>query len=147
MDAPEQHDPFHELCCDNLRMLTKNTAAPPAMQWHRGHGPPRDKDPCAGRSRLAAVCNVLAAHTRRQHNPVCTHRLQWSVKRRQRGHETLGQFALSMRLLVGKALRRMGRLEEAELAFKVLAGSKMPSAVGLEYSRTCACRRWGVWGI
>jgi hypothetical protein len=49
-------------------------------------------------------------------------RLQWSVKRRQRGHETLGQFALSMRLLVGKALRRLGRLEEAELAFKVLAG-------------------------
>ncbi len=49
-------------------------------------------------------------------------RLQWSVKRRQRGHETLGQFALSVRLLVGKALRRMGRLEEAELAFKVLAG-------------------------
>jgi hypothetical protein len=45
------------------------------------------------------------------------------VKRRQRGHETLGQFALSMRLLVGKALRRMGRLEEAELAFKVLAGA------------------------
>lgn len=45
------------------------------------------------------------------------------MKRRQRGHETLGQFALSMRLLVGKALRRMGRLEEAELAFKVLAGA------------------------
>lgn len=44
------------------------------------------------------------------------------MRRRQRGHETLGQFALSMRLIVGKALRRMGRLREAEFAFKVLAG-------------------------
>mmetsp|Transcript_3540 Transcript_3540/g.10271 ORF Transcript_3540/g.10271 Transcript_3540/m.10271 type:complete len:1007 (-) Transcript_3540:744-3764(-) len=48
--------------------------------------------------------------------------LAWSVRRRQRGHETLGQFALSMRLIVAKALRRMGRLQEAEFAFKVLAG-------------------------
>lgn len=58
-------------------------------------------------------------------------RLQWSVKRRQRGHETLGQFALSMRLLVGKALRRMGRLEEAELAFQVLAGRCQMVVIGL----------------
>lgn len=56
-------------------------------------------------------------------NNCSTCRLAWSVRRRQRGHETLGQFALSMRLLVGKTLLRMGRLEEAELAFKVLAGA------------------------
>lgn len=50
--------------------------------------------------------------------------LAWSVRRRQRGHETLTQFALSVRLLVAKALRRLGRLDEAEYAFKVLAGAR-----------------------
>ena len=44
------------------------------------------------------------------------------MRRRERGHETLTQFALSTRLLVARALRRLGRLEEAEYAFKVLAG-------------------------
>ena len=74
---------------------------------------------CGGK-RLRGYCNVIKSA---QHRPPTPSRLQWCVKRRQRGHETLGQFALSMRLLVGKALRRMGRLEEAELAFKVLAGA------------------------
>jgi len=50
--------------------------------------------------------------------------LAWSVKRRQRGHETLTQFALSTRLIVAKALRRLRRLDEAEYAFKVLAGAQ-----------------------
>ena len=50
--------------------------------------------------------------------------LAWSVRRRQRGHETLTQFALSMRLIVAKALRRLRRLDEAEYAFKVLAGAR-----------------------
>ena len=50
--------------------------------------------------------------------------LAWSVRRRQRGHETLTQFALSVRLVVAKALRRLGRLDEAEYAFKVLAGAR-----------------------
>lgn len=43
-------------------------------------------------------------------------------RRRERGHETLGQCALALRLVVAKALRRMGRLDEAEMHFKVLAG-------------------------
>ena len=49
--------------------------------------------------------------------------LAWSVRRRNRGHETLTQFALSTRLIVAKALRRLRRLDEAEYAFKVLAGA------------------------
>ena len=42
--------------------------------------------------------------------------------RRERGHERLGQCALALRLVVAKALRRLGRLDEAEVHFKVLAG-------------------------
>ena len=49
------------------------------------------------------------------------------MRRRQRGHETLTQFALSMRLIVAKALRRLRRLDEAEYAFKVLAGEPTTS--------------------
>ena len=56
--------------------------------------------------------------------------LAWSVRRRQRGHETLTQFALSIRLLIAKNLRRLRRLDEAEYAFKVLAG-ECPSPVPL----------------
>lgn len=57
----------------------------------------------------------------------CWFRLAWSVRRRHRGHETLTQFALSMRLIVAKALRRLQRLDEAEYAFKVLAGTPHPT--------------------
>ncbi len=55
--------------------------------------------------------------------------LAWSVRRRQRGHETLTQFALSTRLIVAKALRRLRRLDEAEYAFKVLAGARQTSSL------------------
>lgn len=48
--------------------------------------------------------------------------LEWSVKRRHAGHETLTAFALSLRLCAARCLRRLNRLEEAEAAFKVLAG-------------------------
>lgn len=48
--------------------------------------------------------------------------LEWSVKRRHAGHETLTAFALSLRLCAARCLRRLNRLEEADAAFKVLAG-------------------------
>ncbi len=48
--------------------------------------------------------------------------LEWSVRRRAAGHETLTSFALSLRLCLARALRRLGRLDEAEAALRVLAG-------------------------
>ena len=48
--------------------------------------------------------------------------LEWSVRRRAAGHETLTSFALSLRLCLARALRRLGRLDEAEAARRVLAG-------------------------
>lgn len=48
--------------------------------------------------------------------------LAWLHSRRERGHEALTQCALGLRLVLAKALRRMGRLDEAERHFKVLAG-------------------------
>lgn len=55
--------------------------------------------------------------------------LEWSVKRRRSGHETLTNFALALRLVVAQCLRRLHRLEEAEYNFQVLAGQQM----------TCCC--------
>ena len=51
--------------------------------------------------------------------------LEWSVKRRRSGHETLTNFALALRLVVAQCLRRLQRLEEAEYNFQVLAGEQM----------------------
>jgi superkiller protein 3 len=48
--------------------------------------------------------------------------LEWSVRRRRAGHETLTSFALALRLVVAQCLRRLGRLDEAEYNFKILAG-------------------------
>ena len=48
--------------------------------------------------------------------------LEWSVKRRRAGHETLTSFALALRLVVAQCLRRLERLDEAEYNFQVLAG-------------------------
>ena len=48
--------------------------------------------------------------------------LEWSVRRRRAGHETLTSFALALRLVVARCLRRLGRLDEAEYNFKILAG-------------------------
>ena len=50
--------------------------------------------------------------------------LEWSVRRRAAGCETLTQFALSLRLCYARCLRRRGRLDESEYAFKVLAGAR-----------------------
>ena len=48
--------------------------------------------------------------------------LKWLQQRRERGHEALTQVALGLRLVLAKSLRRLGRLEDAERHFKVLAG-------------------------
>lgn len=50
--------------------------------------------------------------------------LEWSVKRRRAGHETLTSFALALRLVVAQCLRRLNRLDEAEYNFKILAGGR-----------------------
>ncbi len=54
--------------------------------------------------------------------------LEWSVRRRASGCETLTHFALALRLCAARCLRRLGRLDEAEYAFKVLAGAPLSLA-------------------
>ena len=49
--------------------------------------------------------------------------LEWSARRRMAGHETLTGCALSLRLCSARCLRRLDRLDEAEHAFKILAGA------------------------
>lgn len=51
-----------------------------------------------------------------------TRGLEWHARRRAGGHEALSSFALSLRLCRARALRRLGRLDEAEAAFQILAG-------------------------
>jgi hypothetical protein len=48
--------------------------------------------------------------------------LRWLQRRRERGHEALTHVALALRLVLAKALRRLGRLEEAEGHFAAMAG-------------------------
>ena len=48
--------------------------------------------------------------------------LEWHARRRAGGHEALSSFALSLRLCRARALRRLGRLDEAEAGFQILAG-------------------------
>ena len=50
--------------------------------------------------------------------------LEWHATRRASGHESLNGFALSLRLCSARSLRRLGRLNEAEEAFKSLAGTQ-----------------------
>lgn len=52
--------------------------------------------------------------------------IEWHQKRRLGGHEELASFALALRLFCARCQRRLGLLDEAELAFKLLAG--MPAA-------------------
>ncbi len=48
--------------------------------------------------------------------------LRWLQARRERGHESLTNCALALRLVVAKSLRRLLRLDEAEVHFRALAG-------------------------
>lgn len=50
------------------------------------------------------------------------------MRRRASGCETLTHFALALRLCAARCLRRLGRLDEAEYAFKVLAGKSYDKA-------------------
>jgi hypothetical protein len=53
----------------------------------------------------------------------------------------LPQVALSLRLAAAKSLRRMGKLDEAETHFKVLAGGRVGCAVQCGFLQACAPRR------
>lgn len=58
------------------------------------------------------------------------------MRRRRAGHETLGQFALALRLVVARCLRRLGRLEESEYSFKILAGAWQACPGSHQYARS-----------
>lgn len=61
----------------------------------------------------------------------CCKGLEWSARRRRAGHESLSGFALALRLCAARSLRRLGRLDEAEYAFRVLAGLEPPATQNL----------------
>lgn len=48
--------------------------------------------------------------------------LKWLQERRDRGHESLSQVGLGLRLVLAKSLRRLKRLDEADEQFKALTG-------------------------
>ena len=61
------------------------------------------------------------------------------MRRRRAGHETLTSFALALRLVVARCLRRLGRLDEAEYNFKILAGGPWrptPAAACMSWTQT-----------
>ena len=68
--------------------------------------------------------------------------LEWSVRRRGAGCETLTQYALALRLCAARCLRRLSRLDEAEYAFKVLAGTKSLLSNTQGSYRTCYPHAW-----
>jgi tetratricopeptide (TPR) repeat protein len=108
-------------------------------------GVERGADSAAGWKALAEL--QYANREYKAAKETATAALHWSVRRRQAGHETLTQFALAVRLVLARCLRRLGQLDEAEVAFKVLAGaSSLPArlqarlavGVGVQSSRASA---------
>ena len=56
--------------------------------------------------------------------------LAWLQERRERGHESLSQVGLGLRLMLAKSLRRLGNLDEAEAQFQALAGWVSEGEIG-----------------
>jgi len=56
--------------------------------------------------------------------------LKWLQERRDRGHESLSQVGLGLRLVLAKSLRRLKRLDEADEQFKALAGWVSEGEIG-----------------
>ena len=80
--------------------------------------------PISHNERLHATCAPFPHRQWADAYETSVRGLEWSVRRRASGCETLTHFALALRLCAARCLRRLGRLDEAEYAFKVLAGAR-----------------------
>jgi tetratricopeptide (TPR) repeat protein len=84
---------------------------------------------CASGFRALAELHYENRHYEKAHD-VSLRGLRWLQERRERGHESLSQVGLGLRLVLAKSLRRLGRLDEAEAQFKALAGWVSEGEIG-----------------
>lgn len=117
--TPSSNSPIGEISISNFMLMRFHMQMPGLKEMHvlsRMHAPPL-KDIC----RCSALCCCLIRQWAEAYE-TSVRGLEWSVRRRASGCETLTHFALSLRLCAARCLRRLKRLDEAEYAFKVLAG-------------------------
>ncbi len=95
---------------------------------HRGEAHSHTID-CASGFRALAELHYENRHYAKAHN-VSLRGLEWLQERRDRGHESLSQVGLGLRLVLAKSLRRLGRLDEAEEQFQALAGWVSEGEIG-----------------
>lgn len=76
---------------------------------------------CGSGFKALAELHYENRHYQKSHD-ISLRGLKWLQERRDRGHESLTQIGLGLRLVLAKSLRRLKKLDEAEAQFKVLAG-------------------------
>lgn len=84
---------------------------------------------CASGFRALAELHYENRHYAKAH-AVSLRGLAWLQERRERGHESLSQVGLGLRLVLAKSLRRLGNLDEAEAQFQALAGWVSEGEIG-----------------
>ena len=84
---------------------------------------------CASGFRALAELHYENRHYSKAH-AVSLRGLTWLQERRDRGHESLSQVGLGLRLVLAKSLRRLGKLDEAEAQFQALAGWVSEGEIG-----------------
>ena len=84
---------------------------------------------CASGFRALAELHYENRHYTKAHD-VSLRGLAWLQERRDRGHESLSQVGLGLRLVLAKSLRRLGKLDEAEEQFQALAGWVSEGEIG-----------------
>ena len=89
---------------------------------------------CASGLKALAELHYENRHYQKAHD-ASLRGLGWLQERRDRGHESLTQAGLGLRLVLAKSLRRLKRLDEAEAQFKALAG--WTSEGELAFSEMC----------
>jgi len=76
---------------------------------------------CGSGFKALAELHYENRHYQKSHG-ISLRGLRWLQERRDRGHESLTQIGLGLRLVLAKSLRRLKKLDEAEAQFKALAG-------------------------
>lgn len=84
---------------------------------------------CASGFRALAELHYENRHYAKAHD-ASLRGLAWLQERRERGHESLSQVGLGLRLMLAKSLRRLGKLDEAEAQFQALAGWVSEGEIG-----------------
>ena len=100
-----------------------------AMREDVGDGESPHHIDCASGFRALAELHYENRHYAKSHD-VSLRGLTWLQERRDRGHESLSQVGLGLRLMLAKSLRRLGKLDEAEAQFQALSGWVSEGEIG-----------------